>query len=81
LTQLLGYTNNLIIYHIIAIVQEDKIISEINEQIESKNHGRLFAVIHIAGRQFKITEEDVIVIRGHWAPDIGDRLRLEKVFF
>ena len=54
-------------------------IDEVNKEIQTKAHGRLFAVIHIAGKQFKITTDDIIVVQGYWAPDIGDRIRLEKV--
>ncbi len=33
----------------------------------------------IGGSQFKVTTEDVIVIRNHFYPTIGDKIRLEKV--
>lgn len=33
----------------------------------------------IAGSQFKVTNEDVIVIRNPFYPTIGDKIRLEKV--
>jgi hypothetical protein len=35
--------------------------------------------VHICGKQFKVTTEDLIIIEGYWAPQIGDRLKLEKV--
>ena len=54
-------------------------IQKINHQIKERSHGRLFAVIAIAGKQFKITPEDVIIIQGAWFPTIGDRIRFEKV--
>ncbi|ESO93235.1 hypothetical protein LOTGIDRAFT_59279, partial [Lottia gigantea] len=40
---------------------------------------RLFAVVQINGRQFKITSEDIINVPLHFHPTSGDRIRLEKV--
>ncbi|OAD59225.1 39S ribosomal protein L21, mitochondrial, partial [Eufriesea mexicana] len=55
------------------------VINEINKQIATKSTGRLFAVIHLCGMQFKITESDIITVEGHWPPQPGDKLKLEKV--
>ena len=33
----------------------------------------------VGGSQFKVTTEDVIVVRNHFYPTIGDKIRLEKV--
>lgn len=54
-------------------------VSKVNSQIEKKSHGRLFAVIHLANKQWKITPEDVLVVDGYWPPNVGDSIRLEKV--
>lgn len=51
----------------------------INTNLESRKHGRLFAVVRIAGAQRKITAEDIIVVDRVFPPSVGDRLRLEKV--
>lgn len=52
----------------------------INEQVETITYGRLFAVIHLNGQQFKITNEDLLLIRTNDKfPDVGARLVLEKV--
>jgi large subunit ribosomal protein L21 len=56
-----------------------EIFSKVNEQLQQQREGRLFAVVHICGKQFKVTTEDIIIIEGHWAPQIGDKLKLEKV--
>jgi large subunit ribosomal protein L21 len=56
-----------------------EIISKVNKQLQKQSEGRLFAVVHICGKQFKVTTEDLIIIEGHWAPQIGDQLKLEKV--
>ncbi|OXU19893.1 hypothetical protein TSAR_009164 [Trichomalopsis sarcophagae] len=63
--------------------EEEKLVtevsSEINQQIAEDKTGRLFAVVHLAGKQYKITESDIIIIRGYWPPDVGDQIKLEKV--
>jgi large subunit ribosomal protein L21 len=56
-----------------------EIISKVNNQLLQQNEGRLFAVVHICGKQFKVTTEDLIITEGNWAPQIGDQIKLEKV--
>lgn len=53
--------------------------NEINKQIATNKTGRLFAVVQVCGKQFKVTENDIIIIEGFWPPNIGDHLKLEKV--
>ncbi|XP_043473668.1 39S ribosomal protein L21, mitochondrial [Leptopilina heterotoma] len=55
------------------------VIKEINNQIATEKAGRLFAVVQICGKQFKVTTNDIIVIQGYWPPNAGDELKLEKV--
>lgn len=55
------------------------VINEINRQIATRSTGRLFAVLYLCGTQFKVTESDVIIVSGHWPPQTGDKLKLEKV--
>ncbi|RZF48661.1 hypothetical protein LSTR_LSTR010751 [Laodelphax striatellus] len=57
----------------------DETIALVNEQIKENKEGRLFAVIHVAGKQFKVTSEDIIVIHGHWDPKPGNEIEFEKV--
>uniref|UniRef100_A0A2M4AU60 Large ribosomal subunit protein bL21m n=1 Tax=Anopheles triannulatus TaxID=58253 RepID=A0A2M4AU60_9DIPT len=58
----------------------DKSTTEaINKQLETGTEGRLFAVVQLCGKQFKITTGDIIVVEGYWPPENGDRLRLDKV--
>lgn len=56
---------------------------ELMEKIEnvclSQDMGRLFAVVYIDKQQRKITTEDLLVINGFFPPQIGDKIRLEKV--
>lgn len=56
------------------------IIAEINTQVNTSTHGRLFAVIHVSGHQFKVTNEDLILLQTNDRfPDVGTRIILEKV--
>ncbi|KAF6027288.1 MRPL21 [Bugula neritina] len=56
------------------------VADRINEQISQNSHGRLFAVIYIGGHQFKVTTEDLLLIRTNRRfPDVGDRICIEKV--
>ncbi len=50
-----------------------------NSQIESSSHGRLFAVIHFAGVQRRVTDGDLIMIDGTHPTEVGDVIRAEKV--
>lgn len=50
-----------------------------NKLVIGQSEGRLFAIVHLCGKQFKVTAGDLIVIEGYWAPTIGDKIRLEKV--
>lgn len=54
------------------------IINKVNSQIANNEQGRLFAVVHISGKQFKITEGDIIIVEGYWPPTAGDKIKLEK---
>ncbi|KAK4886422.1 hypothetical protein RN001_002693 [Aquatica leii] len=60
--------------------EEDKLICEdIIRKLNDEKKNRLFAIVHVAGKQFKITVGDVIVIEGYWPPTCGDKINLEKV--
>lgn len=54
-------------------------VARINEQLKSNEVGRLFAVVQLCGKQFKVTAGDVILVEGSWEPTNGDKLRLDKV--
>lgn len=59
--------------------QPNRVINLVNDVIERKAEGRMFAVVQVCGKQFKVTNNDIIVVDGYWPPDIGDEIRLEKV--
>jgi len=42
-------------------------------------HGRLFAVIHIGGKQVRVTDGDLVMVEGVSPTNVGDIIRLEKV--
>lgn len=50
-----------------------------NELIAAGRYGRLFAVVHFAGHQWKVTAEDLILIENELDVACGERIRLEKV--
>ncbi|KAM4750302.1 large ribosomal subunit protein bL21m [Anableps anableps] len=55
------------------------VVSTVNERIQRQDFGRLFAVVHFAARQWKVTNEDLILIENHIEAECGDRIYLEKV--
>ncbi|KAJ8391366.1 hypothetical protein AAFF_G00089960 [Aldrovandia affinis] len=61
------------------VKQHQEVVQKINSSLASREYGRLFAVVHFASRQWKITNEDLILIENHIDADCGDRIRLEKV--
>ncbi|XP_052243829.1 39S ribosomal protein L21, mitochondrial-like [Dreissena polymorpha] len=55
------------------------IVSSIQASAAASELGRLFAVVHVDGQQRKVTTEDLLLINGFFPPQIGDKIRLEKV--
>lgn len=47
--------------------------------IAAGQYGRLFAVVHFASKQWKITSEDLIMMDNVLEAECGDRIRMEKV--
>ncbi|XP_035893593.1 39S ribosomal protein L21, mitochondrial [Anopheles stephensi] len=62
-----------------AIPADKSTIDTVNKQVATGSEGRLFAVVQLCGKQFKITSGDIIVVEGYWPPENGDKLRLDKV--
>lgn len=50
-----------------------------NKLAQDPRLSRLFAVVMVGGSQFKVTTEDVILVKNHFYPTVGDKIRLEKV--
>ncbi|XP_029950633.1 large ribosomal subunit protein bL21m [Salarias fasciatus] len=55
------------------------VVSSVRRSIERRDYGRLFAVVHFAGRQWKVTDQDLILVENHIEAECGDRIRMEKV--
>lgn len=55
------------------------VVSTVNHKIGQQDFGRLFAVVHFASRQWKVTNEDLILIENHIEAECGERIRMEKV--
>ncbi|XP_028916296.1 39S ribosomal protein L21, mitochondrial isoform X2 [Ornithorhynchus anatinus] len=55
------------------------LVQKVNKQIAAGQYGRLFAVVHFASQQWKVTNEDLILIGNSLDIECGERIRLEKV--
>ncbi|KAL5475734.1 hypothetical protein EMCRGX_G025584 [Ephydatia muelleri] len=60
------------------VTTRSKTLQEVNGEIDKVPANKVFAVVHIGGRQFKITANDLIVINRIKA-DIGEKIVLNKV--
>ncbi|KAL0629418.1 39S ribosomal protein L21, mitochondrial [Plecturocebus cupreus] len=56
-----------------------EVVRKVNELIAMGQYGRLFAVVHFASHQWKVTSEDLILIGNELDLQCGERIRLEKV--
>lgn len=56
----------------------NSVIETCNKLIE-QNGSRNFAIIHLLGKQWRVTDGDLLVVEGYWPPNIGDQIRLDKV--
>jgi len=61
--------------HVVCLTVSDRL----NTQLESHEAGRVFAVVHFAGKQRKVTAEDIIIADKHLEADVGQRICLNKV--
>ncbi|KAI5101914.1 39S ribosomal protein L21, mitochondrial isoform X1 [Silurus meridionalis] len=58
--------------------KQTPVVEKVNSLLEKREYGRLFAVVHFASRQWKVTNEDLIQIENHIEAECGDRILLEK---
>ncbi|XP_043828454.1 39S ribosomal protein L21, mitochondrial [Dromiciops gliroides] len=56
-----------------------EVIQRVNKLIATGQYGRLFAVVHFASRQWKVTDGDLILIENTLEAQCGERIRMEKV--
>lgn len=54
------------------------VVATCNKIIEQKT-SRNFAIVHLLGKQWRVTDGDLLVVEGYWPPNIGDKIKLEKV--
>ncbi|XP_072943691.1 large ribosomal subunit protein bL21 [Epargyreus clarus] len=54
------------------------VIATCNKLVEQRA-SRNFAIVHILGKQWRVTDGDLLVVEGYWPPNIGDKIRLDKV--
>lgn len=54
------------------------IITSCNKLIEGRS-SRSFAIVHLLGKQWRVTDGDLLVVEGYWPPNIGDKITLDKV--
>ena len=54
-------------------------VEKLLDSIKDERASRLFAVVMVGGSQYKVTTEDMILVRNSFYPTIGDKIRLEKV--
>lgn len=64
---------------VIAMSFPAEVVRKVNELIATGQYGRLFAVVHFASHQWKVTSEDLILIENELDIKCGERIRLEKV--
>lgn len=55
------------------------VFDNVNTLVQHQQEGRLFAVVHLCGKQFKVTAGDIILVEGYWPPETSDKIRLDKV--
>ncbi|XP_057377723.1 large ribosomal subunit protein bL21m-like [Daphnia carinata] len=65
--------------HDLELAVTKETITKVNNQIKSDSHGRLFAIIQLAGKQRRVTDGDLIMIEGTHPTKVGDVIRAEKV--
>ncbi|KQK74167.1 ras-related and estrogen-regulated growth inhibitor-like protein [Amazona aestiva] len=56
-----------------------EVVRRVNGLIAAGHYGRLFAVVHFASKQWKVTSEDLIMMDNVLEAECGDRIRMEKV--
>ncbi|XP_041977601.1 39S ribosomal protein L21, mitochondrial [Aricia agestis] len=54
------------------------VIATCNKLIEDKS-SRNFAIVHLLGKQWRVSDGDLLVVEGYWPPNIGDKISLDKV--
>lgn len=62
-----------------TVATRRRVFENVNTLVQHQQEGRLFAVVHLCGKQFKVTAGDIILVEGYWPPTTSDKIRLDKV--
>ncbi|XP_055384334.1 39S ribosomal protein L21, mitochondrial [Condylostylus longicornis] len=73
------YNQKVVTESSISKVEPKGLIDNVKDVLLKNQDTRLFAVVHLCGKQFKITDGDIILVQGYWPPTNGDKIRLDKV--
>ncbi|VDK74078.1 unnamed protein product [Litomosoides sigmodontis] len=63
---------------IVGTHKVEKVVNAMEQEWRQKD-ARLFAIVYINKRQFKISENDLIVLYDNVPLDVGDKIKLEKI--
>ncbi|CAI2348735.1 unnamed protein product [Caenorhabditis sp. 36 PRJEB53466] len=58
---------------------QKEVFKSISEEVTETKRQRLFAVVYINGRQWKVSDGDLINLEGNLPLNVGDEIKLEKV--
>ncbi|ULU02976.1 hypothetical protein L3Y34_002510 [Caenorhabditis briggsae] len=58
---------------------KNDVFRSISNEIQSEKRQRLFAVVYVNGRQWKVSDGDLINLEGNLPLSVGDEIKLEKV--
>ncbi|XP_047988739.1 39S ribosomal protein L21, mitochondrial [Leguminivora glycinivorella] len=72
------FVTNLIPRENTAVDTQKDVIATCNKLIEQRA-SRNFAIVHLLGKQWRVTDGDLVVVEGYWPPNIGDKIKLDKV--
>ncbi|EFO88351.1 hypothetical protein CRE_12251 [Caenorhabditis remanei] len=58
---------------------QKEVFKSISEEVAENQRQRLFAVVYVNGRQWKVSDGDLINLEGNLPLNVGDEIKLEKV--
>lgn len=56
-----------------------EVLQKVNTNIVNQDYGRLFAVVSVTGKQFKVTQDDLIMFQQDFPGNVGSEIILDKV--
>uniref|UniRef100_A0A0N5B715 Large ribosomal subunit protein bL21m n=1 Tax=Strongyloides papillosus TaxID=174720 RepID=A0A0N5B715_STREA len=63
----------------LVTTKKTDIVSSLISQELTDKFTKLFAVVYVGGRQFKVSQNDLIVLDNNQPIEIGDKIKLEKI--